>query len=965
MGFFCSFHPTIKLLRMIKTTFFCLIFLFSYSYGFAQNLTGTVTDAGGEPVIGANLVIKGTGIGTTTDFDGNFSLDTKGQKLPFTLEVSFIGYATKTIEISKLEKITVALAEDQEMLSEVSIIEQRLSEKQKKSALTVEALDALAIKETPAANFYEALGNLKGVDLTSASIGFKIINTRGFNSTSPVRSLQIIDGVDNQAPGLNFSLGNFLGASELDIANVDIIAGASTAFYGPGAFNGVISMTTKDPFLYQGISASVKVGERALTETAVRYAEAFKIGDVDYENFAFKLNLFYLRANDWEATNYNPVDDSEVPADNPGGYDAVNIYGDENLAGGNNYDNLAAVTDFPSRAGLGIFYRTGYREEDLVNYNTRNFKGGLGLHYKLNKSLQLNYNFNYGTGTTVYQGENRFSLSGIQFYQNTLELKKEGDFFVRAYSTNEDAGDSYDAVLTAFKMNEAIGSNADWNTTYAGYYTNELINNQRVRYGDSTLALTGSPFNSPLPPEEWFEGPYKDSLIKYNDRISEFHNRTRNAVETFAFPRPKPGTAAFDSLFNYITSRTFTEGGSKFFDRSALYHVMGEKQFKFDWADVRVGANYRLYLPNSRGNIFDEITDTNIVFDGDGNEVSRTYEYRRIQNSEVGAYLGVERKFFDNRLKVSLTGRIDKNQNFDMLFSPAVALVYEVDEKNTVRLSFGKAIRNPTLQDQYLRYDVGRAILLGNLNGFDSLVTLESFDDYRNNSADRSRLVYFDLDPIKPEEVYTLELGYRASLFKKVFVDLNLYNNWYSNFIGYQFGLSFDFANSTDPFFLPNTFQAYRVATNAADRVTTTGASIGINYYITDKLTLNGNYSYNAIDLRNSDNPIIPAYNTPLNKFNIGVIGRGYKLLESKKHFLGFAATYKWVEGFRFEGSPQFSGFIPSYGLLDAQISYQVEAWHSTFKLGSSNLLNNQVSQVYGGPRVGRLSYFSILFELY
>ena len=91
----------------------------------------------------------------------------------------------------------------------------------------MEQLDAIAIKETPAISFYNGLGNLKGVDMTTASLGFTIINTRGFNSTSPVRSLQIIDGVDNQAPGLNFSLGNFLGVSELDINGVELIAGAS------------------------------------------------------------------------------------------------------------------------------------------------------------------------------------------------------------------------------------------------------------------------------------------------------------------------------------------------------------------------------------------------------------------------------------------------------------------------------------------------------------------------------------------------------------------------------------------------------------------------------------------------------------------------------------------------------------------------------------------------------------------
>ena len=124
-----------------------------------------------------------------------------------------------------------------------------ISEKLKESPLSIEAMNINDIKETSATNFYEGLSHMKGVDLTSASLGFRVINTRGFNSTSPVRTLQIIDGVDNASPGLNFALGNFLGASELDLMKVEIISGASSAFYGPNAFNGVISMETKDPFI--------------------------------------------------------------------------------------------------------------------------------------------------------------------------------------------------------------------------------------------------------------------------------------------------------------------------------------------------------------------------------------------------------------------------------------------------------------------------------------------------------------------------------------------------------------------------------------------------------------------------------------------------------------------------------------------------------------------------------------------
>jgi outer membrane receptor protein involved in Fe transport len=923
----------------------------------AQTIEGKILEAKNkQPIYLANVVVKGTVQGTTTNLDGEFTISPKG-KYPITLEISLIGFKTTTLELNKpASNLTVFLEENTELLNEVSVVEQRLSQKQRESALTVEALDALAIKETPAANFYEALGNLKGVDLTSASIGFKIINTRGFNSTSPVRSLQLIDGVDNQAPGLNFSLGNFLGASELDIANVDIIAGASTAFYGPGAFNGVISMTTKDPFLYQGASASVKVGERALTETAVRYAEAFKLFSDDYEDFAFKINLFYLTANDWEADNYDPVDDSPVGKDNPGRYDAVNIYGDESLEANNEFNQYSDVA-FNNLPGLGTFYRPGYREPDLVDYDTRNFKGNVGLFYKTRKDVQFNYTFNYGTGTTVYQGENRFSLNNIQFFQNIVEVKKKDKFFIRAYATNEDAGDSYDAVLTAFKMNDAtLGSEQDWNRNYRRSW-----NTRRPPFDFARSFQKAAGFNvaPSLFDSSFFNNEYQNILSEYNSLLRQYHDSLL-ALDLSFRNRPEPGTGAYDSLFNDITGRTFTEGGSRFFDRSALYHIMGEYQFELPGEfKMRAGGNYRLFAPNSRGNIFDEIIPESVVTDSVGNLISQ--EYRRITNQEFGAYLGAEKQLFGEVLKANATLRLDKNQNFDFLFSPAGSLVWNINARHTLRASVGRAIRNPTLQDQYLRYDVGRAILLGNINGYDSLVSLESFDDFRSTLRIED-LDYFNVDPIEPERVTTFELGYRGSLLKRFFLDVNAFYSRYTNFIGFQFGLDVTLPNQAP--FIPGGIQAYRIAANARDLVTTVGANLGLNYYINDHLTATGNYSFNRLNQANTLNAIVPAFNTPEHKFNLGFNGRSYKLFKKLGHTQGFAVTYKWVEGFIFEGSPQFTGFIESYGLLDAQVSYAFTKQKVNLKLGASNLLNNLVFQVYGGPRVGRLAYFSITYGL-
>lgn len=915
------------------TNYTLLVFLlFGATLTSAQNISGRVLESKSEePVYGANVVIAGTQIGTTTDFDGNFSLDSRSADFPLTLEVSFIGYLPKSIKLKEPQQdLSIQLAPDSEMLSEVDVIEQRLSEKQRESALTVEAMDAMAIKETPAVSFYEGLGNLKGVDLTSASIGFKVINTRGFNSTSPVRSLQLIDGVDNQAPGLNFSLGNFLGASELDIMNVDIIAGASTAFYGPGAFNGVIAMTTKNPFDFQGFSASAKVGERALVETAIRYAEAFKLGGKDYENFAFKINAYYLRADDWEADNLDPTFQSEEGRDNPGGYDAINRYGDEVQ-----FNDGGDIRTYP---GLGNFYRSGIEEKYLVDYDTRNLKLGTSIHYRFKPDLELIYASNFGYGTTVYQGDNRYSLKDIQFFQNRLELAKKDKWFIRAYATNEDAGNSYDAYFTALQMQNSFVDEGVWGSTYRNFWS--FIGAPQVQN------LPGYP--DPNQDREEFKAQLNDLIQDTLGYITDLHQQTRTTVNRSYNSEAAltPGTPEYDSLFSYITERSFNDGGSRFFDKSALYHMQG--QYAFDeksWGQLTLGGNGRLYRPQSDGTIFSDTAG------------------RQISNYELGVFGGWE-KSFGEKLKTGVTARLDKNENFDLLSSQAVSAIYTFDPVNTLRLSFSSAIRNPTLQDQYLYYNVGRAILLGNLNGYDSLVTTDDIANFLGSNTDARRNYqwgYYSIDPVVPEKVQTLEMGYRTTLWNKLYVDMNYYYSWYQDFIGFNIGLDIEDDPTAGPDNRFSGAQAYRIAANAEDQVTTQGFSIGTNFYFWDKYILAGNYTWNILNTA-TDDPIIPAFNTPENKYNLSISGRGLSYWKLKH--LGFNVTYKWIQGFLFEGSPQFTGFIDSYGLLDAQVSYEFPKQNINLKLGASNLLNNEVFQVYGGPRVGRLAYFSILYEL-
>lgn len=902
-------------------------------------LRGTVTDnTTGETLIGASVVIKGTTTGATTDFNGRFEILTN-ELPPYTLVISFIGYAPQEVQVKSLDQeLKFKLSADQVLLKEAEVIGSRISEKQKQAPLTVESMDLIAIKEAPSGDFYEGLGTLKGVDMTAASLGFKVINTRGFNSTSPVRSLQLIDGVDNQSPGLNFSLGNFLGASELDVMKVDLIVGASSAYFGPNAFNGVISMTTKDPYQFRGLSAMVKTGERNLVESAVRYAHVFK-GSKGRERSALKFNLYYFQAVDWTADNLSPTETSQVGETNPGGYDAVNRYGDE-----------ASSVNSLTTWGLGTIHRDGYREVDLVDYDTRNLKTSIAYHYKWNDSLRFVAASNFGTGTTVYQGDNRYRLQDILFFQHRLELNAGERGFLRTYFTHEDAGSSYDAVFTAFRLQDLAKDDARWFQDYRNEWVSGGYQNQVF-----TSPGFPQPVFSPGPPPTFifdrpgiaqWEADNQAFLQSLHDPVRAYANSGQTSAGTFNDynDRVIPGTAAFEAAFKDITTRLFSEGGTRFYDRSKLWHTQGERRFKVERYTFTTGGSFRYYMPDSRGNIFSDTSGTTIT------------------NSEFGIYVGAERRVLKNeKLKLTATARVDKNVNFPFVFSPAASAVYSFNPENILRLSFSSAIRNPTLQDQYLFYNVGRAILLGNLNGVENLVTVPSLINSLSSSADT--LEYFDVAPVVPEKVQTIEFGFRHTIWKNLFIDGSYYYSFYRDFLGFQIGADVTVLPTTNQVDL-NSAQVYRVAANATKQVTTQGFSLGANYFFAKYFAFGGNYSWNRLNAI-EDDPIIPAFNTPEHKYNITLSGRDISkvVLGIPIQNWGFNFNYRWIESFVFEGSPQFTGTIPSYDMLDGQLSKRVPKIDCTFKVGASNLLNNKVYMVYGGPLVGRMAFISVLYE--
>src|SRR6478609_991078 len=446
-------------------------------------LSGKIVGENHEGLPAVSVSIKNTTKGTSTDSTGRFSLIIN-QKLPFVLVVSSVGFTPQEIEVKNTSSnLTIQLTTQTYIANEVVVTASRTPEKILRSPVAIEKLDLRALKETPAASFYDALGNVKGVQLTTSSLTFKVPNTRGFNIPNNFRFMQLVDGIDMQAATLGVPLGNAIGPTELDIQSIEITPGAASALYGMNAINGMANLITKNPFNSQGLSFFQRVGVNhvdgkdaptsVLTETAIRYAKAFN------QKFAFKINASYMKGTDWVSdtrTDQNPNNritaNPAYPAlngENNAVFDGWNKYGDDALAGSNTVSITGLTIDGQANKTLTVA-RTGYWEKDLVEPSVDNLKFDASLHYRFTPKTELNYSYRVGKMDGVFQRGNKVKLDNVVVQNHQLELKGS-NFTVKAYVSTENTGDSYNVKPLADNMDLYTGGNA---TAWSGKYKTAL-----------------------------------------------------------------------------------------------------------------------------------------------------------------------------------------------------------------------------------------------------------------------------------------------------------------------------------------------------------------------------------------------------------------------------------------------------------------------------------------------------------
>jgi len=845
-------------------------------------------------------------------------------------------------------------------LNEVVVSASRVEESFLQSPVTVEKLNARAIRLSPAPSFFDAIENLKGVQVITPSIGFKVINARGFTNTTNVRFAQLVDGVDNQAPHIGGPIGNVLGPSDLDISNVELVPGTAAALYGLNAINGLASFTTKNPFNSEGLSLRQQTGinhvndpnvktfgedgspVHTYSETSVRYAKVLVP-----EKLAFKINATYLRAYDWIANDQTDI--------NPNGNATVGLFGADNPAQDqvSRYGNESSDRKNSTLGGKSYSVaRTGYDERDLVDYNVRTLKADAALHYRFRPGVELAYTYRVASFDNVYQRSNRFRLQDYLLQQHALTFTSPV-VQARAYLTRENTGKSYNLRSMGENIDRSYKPDTQW-------------------YSDYTTA--------------W------NAATKGGAGVADALRTARVAADA---GRPQPGTEAFNQRLSQLQDINNWDVGAALRVRANLAHA--EAQVNVAEAirrggralpanlDLLAGADHRTYLVVPDGNYFINPNPGKDPLNDD-----LTY-------SKTGGFVQAGGRL-QERLRLTATLRVDKNDYFNVKFNPRFTAVYSPTQRQNFRLSYQSGYRFPSLFEGFSNVNSGQVKRVGGLRVmsdgvFENSYTRASIDQFNaavtaavnaDNSgatadqkkqeailANQNKLAKNPYTYLKPEYIRSLEMGYKAAVGPegRLLVDVDFYYNSYRDFIAqveaYVPQTSADVAlnTGTDLNTIATVLNArsgqarYRLWTNSRSQVYNYGGSAGLRYNVAGGYLAGANATYTRLDRTENGDGLEDGFNTPQWMYNLSFAN------ENAYKNVGFGLNFRHQVSY-YSQTFLVNGSVPAFSSLDAQLSYYLPEAQVRLKLGASNVLNQYYVAYLGGPSVGGLYYLMVSYGL-
>ncbi len=813
-------------------------------------------------------------------------------------------------------------------LDNIVVSASRLEENIERAPVSVEKMGLTAIRQSAAPSFFDAIENIRGVQMLTPSMGFRVINTRGFANTTNVRFVQMVDGMDIQAPHIGAPIANTMGPSDLDIQSVEIIPGVSSALYGMNAINGLANFSSKDPFTTQGFSFLQKTGvnrigaeegARPFSETSLRYAKALT------SKLAIKINGTFTGGTDWVANSkqdLNPnanITTGLTGADNPA-KDPVNSYGNES-------SNLRTL----SLNGKNyVVARTGYYEKEVADYSLRNVKADGAVHYMIRSDIRLVYTYRYANTNNIYQRANRFRLDNYLQEQHGLSVVGPS-YQLRTYLNIENTGDSYNARSMAENIDKTYKSDNQWFADYSNAYLG--------------AAAAGN-------------------------SIAQSHHLARDMADA---GRPQPGTDTFNQLIDQLRNVNNWDYGAALRVKSRMFHIEGTwnatdqllSNFRDKTGiDVMAGFDHRSYIIIPDGNYFINPTDPE----------------KNLLYYKTGGFIQTSKTFLNRKLKVSATLRADKNQYYSLKWNPRLTAVFTPSDRHSIRISYQTGYRFPSIFEGFSNVNSGGVKRVGGFpvmsNGvFENGWLKNSIDAFKiavtkdvntaglttNQAIEKNKgiLQKNTYTYVEPEFIQSFEVGYHGKLpGLGLQADVDLYYNRYNNFIG-QVEMSVPKTTNQDsiPYYLydKNKQDRYRLWTNSRTVAHNIGSSVSLLYKFTRNYFLKGNVTYATLQRKSSNDGLEDGFNTPQWMTNLSV--GNDKLLGS----LGFQVTYRWQSTYYWQ-SFLVNGNVPSYQTVDAQVSFLLNK--VGVKVGGTNILNQYYYSFLGGPYIGGFYYCSVGFNL-
>jgi iron complex outermembrane receptor protein len=853
-------------------------------------------------------------------------------KIPLTIASCFIAtilYGQDTLSVRKKLQDTLQA----KTLDEVIVSASRTQESLLQSPVSVEKVNEKYFAANGAPSFFDALQTIKGVQMITPSLGFRVINTRGFTNTTNVRFAQLIDGMDIQSPHIGAPVGNALGPTDLDIKSVEIIPGSASALYGMNTINGMAAFFTKDPFTSEGISVQQKTGVNHINSPdagAKLFSEtSLRIARVLAKKFAFKINGAFSKGYDWVADDHSDLNavanaSTGLTGSNNPGLDPVNGYGNES----SNRRTLSL------QGKSYVVARTGYYEKEVADYSLQNIKADAGFYYKPTEKIRIAYTYHFADFNTVYQRSNRFRLQEYILQQHGLEFSSPS-IKAKAYINLENTGKSYNLRSMAENMDRSWKSDDKWFADYTTGFNNELAQGQ----------------------------PVAQALLK-----------ARSVADN---GRPQPGTPLFNNTFEKLQAVNNWDSGAALRVKASLIHAEVQVDLTQEYlaafkrktnVEILAGVDTRTYVIVPDGNYFIN--------------PDKGKEYKNITYGRWGGFTSVTKQLFGNKLKAGVVFRMDKNDYFDMKTNARFSIVYSPVPAHNIRLSYQDGYRYPSIFEAFSNVNSGGVKRVGGLQVMSSGIfeyswlksSIDAFQAAVNkdintlglakNAAiekNKGLLKQNDYTYLDPEHVRSLEAGYKGLFAKgRLLVDLDFYYNKYQSFIA-QVEVSTPNTHNPDSVAYSlndkKTQDRYRMWTNSKTTVYNYGAGLRLKYDLNKGYAMDGNVSYAKLRKKSADDGLEDGFNTPQWMVNLSISNE--KLFKD----IGAGITWRWQDNYYWQ-SFLVNGNVPANSAIDAQLTYTFPKLPCKIKMGASNLLNHYYTSFLGGPQIGGFYYTTLTYWL-